>query len=101
MKATLFKLADIPESGAAKIDFFGREALVYKADGQPRAVVNTCTHLGGPLELKEGKLVCAWHGARFDAATGATVSGPAGTCPHALVLPTRVEDGALNYVWGE
>lgn len=101
MKAPLCRLADIPESGAARIDFFGREALVYRTAGEARAVVNACTHLGGPLDLKDGRLVCAWHGARFDAASGATVSGPAGTCAHALMLPTRIEDGALNYVWGE
>jgi len=101
MKAPLCKLADIPVSGAAKIDFFGREALVYLSDGEPRAVVNACTHLGGPLDLKNGRLECAWHGARFDAASGAVQSGPAGTCEHALMLPTRVEDGVLNYVWGE
>ena len=101
MKSPLCKLADIPESGAAKIDFFGREALVYKADGQPRAVVNVCTHLGGPLELKDGALVCAWHDARFDPASGATIRGPAGTCPHALMLPTQIVDGTLTYVYGE
>ncbi|MCL4801034.1 MAG: Rieske 2Fe-2S domain-containing protein [Burkholderiales bacterium] len=101
MKAPLCKLADIPGSGAARIDFFGREALVYKVGGQPRTVVNTCTHLGGPLELNNGQLVCAWHGARFDAASGDVVSGPRGTCAHALVVPTRVEDGVLTYVYGE
>jgi len=101
MKAALCKLVDIPEYGSAKIDFFGRETLVYNVAGQPTAVVNTCTHLGGPMELKDGKLVCAWHGARFDAATGATVSGPGGTCSQVLMLPTRIEDGVLNYVWGE
>lgn len=35
MKAPLCKLADIPDSGAARIDFFGREALVYKVEGSP------------------------------------------------------------------
>lgn len=101
MKASLCKLADIPQSGTVKIDFFGREALAYQVAGQPRCVVNTCTHLGGPLELKDGKLVCAWHGARYDAATGATVSGPEGTCPHALMLPTQIVDSVLTYVYGE
>lgn len=101
MKAPLCKLADIPESGTAKIDFFGREALVYYVAGEPKAVIDACTHLGGPLELKNGKLVCAWHGARFDAASGETVSGPNGTCAHTLMLPTLIEDGVLTYVYGE
>jgi nitrite reductase/ring-hydroxylating ferredoxin subunit len=101
MQAPLCKLADIPASGTATIDFFGREALVYMTGGGPRAVINICTHLGGPLELKDEQLVCAWHGARFDAASGAAESGPDGTCRRALLLPTRVEDGVLNYIWGE
>jgi nitrite reductase/ring-hydroxylating ferredoxin subunit len=101
MKAPLCKLDDIPATGAAKIDFFGREALVYMAGGEARAVMNACTHLGGPLELKDGRLVCAWHGARFDAASGSMENGPAGTCRRALVLPTRIEAGVLHYVWGE
>jgi hypothetical protein len=44
MRSPLCKLADVPESGTAKIDFFGREAIVYRVAGQPRAVVNTCTN---------------------------------------------------------
>jgi nitrite reductase/ring-hydroxylating ferredoxin subunit len=42
-----------------------------------------------------------FHGARFDPATGKTISVPPGTCPHALMLPTEFEDGTLTYVYGE
>ncbi len=101
MKATLCKLADIPESGSARIDFFGPEALVYRHAGQARAVIDCCTHLGGPLQLNDDKLVCAWHGAQFDAASGATLSAPAGTCARLLMLPTRIEADTLCYVYGE
>lgn len=101
MKQPLCALADVPHSGARKVDFFGREAPVYRQGGEVKAALSICTHLGGPLELKDGELVCPWHGARFDAASGACRRGPAATESKAMFLPTRVEDGVLTYVWGE
>lgn len=38
---------------------------------------NKCTHQGAPCALKEGALVCVWHGSAFDPATGAPLKGPA------------------------
>ena len=49
----------------------GREVLVYRRGGEVKAPLAICTHLGGPLGLKDGELVCLWHGARFDAASRA------------------------------
>ena len=40
MKVSLCKLEDIPNEGTKTLDFFGREVLVYKADGKPKAVLN-------------------------------------------------------------
>ena len=101
MKAPLIPLDQIPVEGARKIDFFGREALVYFFEGQPRAVMNACMHLGGPLELKDGQFVCGWHGARFACADGACLRGPAEPESKLMFLPTRVEEGSLVYVYGE
>jgi nitrite reductase/ring-hydroxylating ferredoxin subunit len=101
MKQALCALADVPTDGARKVDFFGREALVYRQGGEVKAALAICPHLGGPLELKGGELVCPWHGARFDAASGACRHGPAAPESKAMLLPTRVEQGVLNYVWGE
>ena len=101
MKARLLALDEIPEHGAHKIDFFGRSALVYLNQGEPRAVMDSCMHLGGPLELKGDELVCGWHGARFACGDGACRRGPAERGSRLMFLPTRVEDGALYYVYGE
>ena len=101
MKHPLCPLADVPDSGAKKVDFFGREALVYRQGGEVKAALSICAHLGGPLELKDGELVYPWHGARFDAASGACRKGPAAPQSSAMLLPTRLEDGVLTYVWGE
>ncbi|MER9679656.1 Rieske 2Fe-2S domain-containing protein [Mesorhizobium sp. M0184] len=54
-----------------------------------------------PLGCKDGKLVCQWHGASFDMANGDCLEGPAPKGSRLMFLSTRVEDGALNYVWGE
>lgn len=100
MKHELIKLADIPEEGSVIVPFFGRDLHVYRSGDGYRAAANTCLHFGGPLECKGGELVCPWHGARFDMATGDRLSGPAPKDARLMFLSTVVENGALHYVWG-
>jgi 3-phenylpropionate/trans-cinnamate dioxygenase ferredoxin subunit len=101
MKVELCKVDEIPESGAKLIPFFGREVYVYKVEGKPRAVANVCLHFGGPLECQDGKFVCQWHGAQFSMEDGRRLQAPAPPGSRLLFLSTRIEDGVLNYVWGE
>jgi nitrite reductase/ring-hydroxylating ferredoxin subunit len=101
VKHELIKLKDIPPSGSKIVPFFGKELHVYLNDGKPKAVANVCLHFGGPLECKEGKLVCAWHNASFDMSTGERLEGPSPKGSKLLTISTRVEDNALHYVWGE
>ncbi len=101
MKHSLAKLADIPETGSIVVPFFGREAHVYRPGGKPRAIANVCLHFGGPLEVKDGRFTCPWHGAAFDMATGACINGPAPKSSKLLALSTRAEGDTLYYVWGE
>lgn len=99
MKVALTEVARIPEEGAVTVDFFGREAFVLNLEGRPRAVMNVCMHLGGPLELQGDRFVCGWHQAEYDLG-GHRVSGPANADSRLMFLPTRVEDGTLFYVYG-
>lgn len=103
MKHPLINIADIPEEGDGSklVDFFGRQVHVYITDGKPRAVANVCMHFGGPLEMKDCSFVCAWHNAEFDAADGHRLGGPAPSQSRLMFLSTTIEDGVLNYVWGE
>lgn len=101
MKHALCPLNEIPHDGAKTVEFFGHQALVYRRAGEVKAALSICTHLGGPLELRDGELVCQWHGARFDACSGACTRGPAATESRAMFLPTRGENDTLTYVWGE
>jgi nitrite reductase/ring-hydroxylating ferredoxin subunit len=101
MKVELIKLADIPDHGSTIVPFFGRELHIYMSNGRPRAVANVCMHFGGPLECREGRLICPWHGAVFDMETGARLEGPAPASARLMTLSTRVDGDALFYVWGE
>ncbi|MFZ5876438.1 MAG: Rieske (2Fe-2S) protein [Nitrospirota bacterium] len=101
MKTPLCKVEEIPNEGIKTVDFFGREALILNINGEPKAILNYCTHLGGPMKRENDKLVCAWHAAEFDCAKGACLKGPARRDSRLIMLPTRVEDGALTYVYGE
>lgn len=101
MKVQLCKLDEIPEDGAKTVDFFGRELLILKANGKPKAFLNICMHLGGPMKREGDRLICDWHGAEFDCHHGKAVKGPARPDARLITLPTRVEDGVLNYIYGE
>jgi nitrite reductase/ring-hydroxylating ferredoxin subunit len=101
VKQLLCPVAEIPEEGVKAVEFFGRQVLVYKVAGKPRAIANVCLHLGGPLEYKDEKFVCPWHGAEYACEDGRRVAGPAPKDARLMVLPTRIEDGVLTYVYGE
>ena len=101
MKHELIKLSAIPPVGSVVVPFFGRELHIYMVNGKPKAVANVCLHFGGPLECKDGKLVCQWHGASFDMTSGERLDGPAAKGSKLMALSTRVEDGVLYYVWGD
>ena len=101
MKVALCDLNEIPDSGTHKVDFFGREVLVFKEAGTPNAVLNYCLHLGGPLRLEADRLVCEWHGAQFACGDGKCLKGPARPESRLMLLPTRVEQGVLHYVYGD
>lgn len=101
MKHEICRVEDVPEGGSLIAPFFGREVHVYRTGDRIRAAANVCLHFGGPLECKDGKFVCPWHGAAFDMESGERVDGPAPKGSKLMFLSTRVEDGAVNYVWAE
>lgn len=101
MKALLCKINEIPETDVKKVDFFGREALVMKVNGKPKAILNLCMHLGGPMRREGNKLVCEWHGAEFDCQQGRCLKEPASPDSRLIILPTCIEEGRLVYVYGE
>jgi nitrite reductase/ring-hydroxylating ferredoxin subunit len=101
MRHELCKTAEVPESGSLIVPFFGRELHVFRTGGRIRAAANVCLHFGGPLECRDGKLVCPWHNAEYDMQTGARIGGPAPPGSKLMFVSTQDEGDALFYVWGE
>jgi nitrite reductase/ring-hydroxylating ferredoxin subunit len=101
MRQRLLPVSDIPQAGSISADLLGREVLVTLVNGKPRAYINVCQHHGGPLVLEGDRFTCEWHGSQFDARTGHALSGPVRPDARLIMLPTRVEEGTLVYVYDE
>jgi nitrite reductase/ring-hydroxylating ferredoxin subunit len=71
-------LASLDSEGRAVVEVDGMEIAVFLVDGRAHAFVNACPHEGNPLsegEILGETLTCAFHGWKFDLATGGCVFG--------------------------
>ena len=92
------KIAEIPEEGTLGIvKLTGEAVCLIRHSGRITAVSDTCTHQEFAISLgdvlPDGTIQCAWHGARFDCASGAVRQGPA-TEP-LPVYSVRIENGVV------
>jgi len=56
------------------------DALLVRQHGRVCGLAHACSHLGGPLSdgtLKDGSVVCPWHGSEFALDDGHVINGPA------------------------
>ena len=63
-----------------KVDVAGVPVLLARHEGIIEAIVERCSHLGGPLSegtLEDNSVRCPWHGSRFCLETGKVLDGPA------------------------
>lgn len=81
----LCRLGDLEATGAKGVTLAdGKEIVVVKVADGARAYVNSCPHVGIPLETFPDRfltanrdfLVCTGHGALFIPETGVCVAGP-------------------------
>ena len=75
---------ELPPGGAKQAQAGGRTLAVFNVDGTFYAIDDTCPHRGAPLSEGEcvgSELICPWHDARFDLATGAVKCPPADSPP--------------------
>jgi 3-phenylpropionate/trans-cinnamate dioxygenase ferredoxin subunit len=92
------KVEEVPEEGTFGIvKETGEPVCLIRHAGRITAVSDNCTHQDFAMSLgdvlPDGTIQCAWHGARFDCATGAVRQGPA---TDALpVFEVRIEDGMI------
>lgn len=73
------------------------DLLVVRQHGRVCALAHSCSHLGGPLSegtLKDGSVVCPWHGSEFALEDGEVINGPA-TQPQP-VLDARERNGEIE-----
>ncbi len=81
-------VSEIPDPGKMLVEVAGEMVALFHVDGQFYALDDVCTHDGGPLadgELRDHKISCPRHGAKFDIRTGAALTMPA-------VRATRAHD---------
>lgn len=89
--------ADLPENRPTRADADGIPIVLVRRNGVISALAAACSHLGGPLdegEIKDGGLVCPWHGSRFCLTDGQILDGPA-TLPQPY-FETRVQGGRIE-----
>jgi nitrite reductase/ring-hydroxylating ferredoxin subunit len=74
-----------------------RSAFAIRHDGQVRAYLNRCAHVGVELDWQPGRffdaeglvLLCSTHGAMYDPATGNCLGGP---CRGGRLIPLAVAE---------
>lgn len=73
------------------------DALLVRQDGRVCGLAHSCAHMGGPLSegtLKEGSVVCPWHGSEFALEDGRVLNGPATQAQPRFDV--RERDGAIE-----
>ncbi len=72
--------ADLPPQGEAREFAIGDKMVcVANIGGKFSAMDNVCVHRGGPLGqgiIEGDKIVCPWHGWRWDPKTGEATDNP-------------------------
>ena len=79
------RVSDCPVGQLKSVTAGSDQVVLANVDGRICALLDRCSHEEFPLsdgELDGGQIVCSYHGARFDACSGARKSLPA-------VLPVR------------
>lgn len=75
-------LVDVPDGAPTKVMFGATAIVVVRRGDVVHALVERCSHAGGPLsegEVKDGTITCPWHFSTFRLSDGSVVHGPAGT----------------------
>lgn len=74
------KVSDVPSGRIQVVELEEEEIALCNVGGEIYAVMNVCTHDGGPLGdgyLLGDEIECPRHGARFNVRTGAVKTLPA------------------------
>lgn len=89
--------AALPDNAMRKATIDDASFLVVRQKQRVCALAHPCAHLGGPLSegtLKDGSVVCPWHGSEFSLDDGHVLNGPA-TEPQPC-FAVREHDGRIE-----
>lgn len=78
----------------------GLPIVLLRREGRLRAFEDACPHLEYPLStgvVDGAEIVCSWHGAAFDIASGAVICGPASRPLRPLAV--RIIGGRVEVAW--
>jgi nitrite reductase/ring-hydroxylating ferredoxin subunit len=59
---------ELPDGGHRRVEAGGVPVLLYRSAGRVRALADTCSHMGGPLDegtISDDCVTCPWHGSTF------------------------------------
>lgn len=89
--------ATLPEHAMRKATIEDASFLIVRQRGEVCALAHSCAHMGGPLSegtLKDGSVVCPWHGSEFALDDGRVLNGPS-THPQPC-FTVRERDGQIE-----
>ena len=89
--------ASVAENSMTRAHAGATDVLIARQHGRACALVHSCTHLGGPLSegtLKDGSVVCPWHGSEFALDDGRVLNGPATQNQPCLIV--RESEGEIE-----
>ena len=87
----------LPENAMRKAVIEDASFVVARQHNRVCALAHSCAHLGGPLSegtLKDGSVVCPWHGSEFALEDGHVLNGPAVQAQPCF--ETRERDGRIE-----
>jgi nitrite reductase (NADH) small subunit len=89
---TVAKTQELAPDQGKLVEINRKRIALFNVGGRYYAIDDMCPHRGGPLskgEIAGTTVVCPWHDASFDLATGAVTRSPAET--GVAVYAVRVE----------
>jgi nitrite reductase/ring-hydroxylating ferredoxin subunit/uncharacterized membrane protein len=69
----------LAENSMMRVRAGDNDLLIVRQHGRVCAFAHACAHMGGPLSegtLKDGSVVCPWHGSEFSLEDGRVLTGP-------------------------
>jgi len=87
---------DVPDNSMRRVRHDDMDLLLARQHKHVCALAHSCSHQGGPLSegtLKDGSVVCPWHGSEFALDDGHVINGPA--TQNQPSLEVRERDGEI------